>query len=145
MNEPELFDEASNPNSIKNLRGSESRDTFKWAHKKIGNGYYASDADLVLAEFHPRGIVAYIDFKKVGDIVTATEKIIYDEWVQSKPVFVVEGIDPEFGPFTIYEYLQGGQLKFICCLKDQNEYRNWELSLRMEYKKNCHRKLFCQA
>jgi hypothetical protein len=120
-------------NNIKNLKGSEKRDMFKWAHKnKMGNApFYASDADLCLIMDRPnRGVVAYLDYKGSNEGITFTEKILYDEWTQTKPVYIVEGSDPENGPFVIKLYCLGGETKFICKAENWQEFTLWEAGIR---------------
>ena len=121
---------------LKNLKGSSKRDMFKWAHKnKTNRTFYASDCDLCIVSFRPRGVVAYFDYKGSGECVTSTETVLYDEWSKTKPVFIVEGSDPENGPFIIHRYIPGSnEYKKICDLKDWNEFDNWEESVRKEYK-----------
>ena len=121
--------------NIKNLKGSDKRDMFKWAHKNKMNGapFYASDADLCLITTSPRGVVAYLDYKGSGEGVTFTEKILYDEWSETKPVYIVEGIDPENGPFVVFKYVIGGELVHQCNLKDWSDFTNWEAEIRREY------------
>ena len=145
MNNPydtyDPYKDAANPNTKKNLIGSRSRDLFKWLHKQIGGGYHASDTDLALIDFNTRDVIAYLDYKQIGDTVTETEKVLYDRWSRDTPVFIVEGVIVEgatlkVGPFTIKRYLFGGQLEFICNLKDLNAYQRWELAIRQDYSKN---------
>lgn len=94
--------------SKKNLKGSESRDEFKRAHKQRLDGRcYAADADFVLARKTPPGIVAYLDFKLPWDNITFTEVLIYNEWTQTHPVFIIESYDPKRGPYNIYRYESG--------------------------------------
>ena len=126
--------------SKKNLKGSEKRDVFKWAHKNQGNmsaaSFYAADADLCLLSTKPRGVVAYIDYKGGGEGITFTEKILYDEWVERRPVYIVEGSDPLNGPFKIFRYKHGGETQFVIDLSGWDDYMIWEAELRREYFKN---------
>lgn len=120
--------------NIKNLKGSESRDVFKWAHKnKMNAPFYASDADLCLVCDKPRGVVAYLDYKTNGDSVTYSERILYDEWTVTKPVFIIQGNDPENGPFKIYQYVAGGTMEYICDATTWQDFEKWEASIRREY------------
>ncbi len=120
---------------IKNLKGSEKRDVFKWAHKaKMENAsFYASDADLVLAGTFPRGVIAYLDYKGSGEGITFTEQIVYDEWVISKPVYIIKGSDPENGPFVVSKYICGGSTEYECTLDDWEQFLKWEAMLRRDY------------
>lgn len=122
---------------LKDLKGSPKRDIFKWAHKnKINAPFYASDCDLCIVSDNPRGVVAYLDYKGSGETVTYTEHILYDEWSQTRHVYIIEGSDPENGPFTVKEYQAGKELKFVCLLKDWNDFTKWEAALRREYAKH---------
>jgi len=122
---------------IKNLKGSEKRDIFKWAHKnKMGNAdFYAADADLCLITNSKKnpGVVAYLDYKDVTDDITYTERFLYDEWTASKPVFIVEAADPENGPFTIYQYKSGGGKKRLCNLENWEAFMSWEAEIRRNH------------
>jgi len=119
----------------KSLKGSAKRDLFKWAHKNKMNGspFYASDADLCLVMSKPRGVVAYLDYKGSGEGVTFTEGILYDEWVATKPVYIIESKDPENGPFIVMEYQFGGELIPSCKLNNWDDFIKWEAELRRNY------------
>ena len=126
----------------KNLQGSESRDIFKRKHKSINRLCYATDLDLVLVAKHPPGVVAYLDYKKLGDSVTFTEALLYNFFLTMSPVYLVEGDDPEKGPFTIMRYFGGDwrpnppdiETEIVAVISDWNEFETWELDLRAEYK-----------
>lgn len=121
---------------IRNLKGSEKRDVFKWAHKnKMNAPFYASDADLCLVMFDPRGVVSYLDYKGSNECITSSEKILYDEWVITKPVYIIKGADPEMGPFEVHEYILGGETNFICNLSNWSEFMSWEAGVRREFVK----------
>jgi hypothetical protein len=123
----------------KNLKGSPKRDIFKWAHKNKMNApsFYASDCDLCIVSFNPRGVVAYFDYKGSGESITPSETVLYDEWAKAKPVFIVEGTDPENGPFTVSKYISGIEpTEDVCTLKDWSDFLKWEASLRLEYSKS---------
>lgn len=93
--------------SKRSLIGSESRDQFKREHKNHGRDLYASDADLVLISKTPPGVVAYLDYKIALDSVTFAETILYNEWMATRPVYVIVGQNPVDGPFDVYRY-EGG-------------------------------------
>ena len=91
---------------LRHLRGSKSRDHFKWWHKqKLRGCDYASDLDLILVEkvftgtkdkegyWHKGVIVAAIDFKSYDvEEPTFTEVIVYNWSVDSGvPVYLVSG------------------------------------------------------
>ena len=123
----------------KELKGSEKLDMFKYMHKKLNRSYYAADGDLVLITKYPSpGVVAYLDYKANGDSVTFSEVILYNEWLKTKPVYIVQGNDPENGPFDIYSYLGGNyipdppdvELQYICTVETWAEFEQWEKSIR---------------
>lgn len=124
------------------LKGSEKRDIFKWAHKQLGNGLYATDADLCLISKYPPGTVAYLDFKGSGEGITFAEVIQYNQWMQQAPVFIIEGRDPEHGPFAVKRYLGGDwqphpptvNLEHELDADDWQEFGQWERRLRAEYR-----------
>ena len=121
---------------IKNLKGSEKRDLFKWAHKnKMNSPFYASDADLCLIMFDPRGVVAYLDYKGSREGITETEKVLYDEWVCTKPVYIIKGEEPETGPFEVHECIFGGETEYRYSCPDWAALEKWEASIRREYKR----------
>ncbi|MHC4635748.1 MAG: hypothetical protein ACYSYU_11160 [Planctomycetota bacterium] len=120
----------------RNLTGSPKRDIFKRRHKDLNKSYYASDADLCFISFKPRGVVAYIDYKGSGEEVTATEEVLYDEWLETKPVFIIEGVNPEEGPFTIWRYLGSEEgLEYVAFVADWAGLEDWEGGLRNEFRK----------
>ena len=129
--------------SKKQLQGSESRDIFKRYHKHINKLCYCIDADLVLVEKDPEGIVAYIDFKKPKDSVTFAEALAYNEWAKTKPVYIVEADSPERGPFSIRQYLRANwrpnppvvEWGDTVLVANWSEYEQWELEIRNNYYK----------
>lgn len=127
----------------RNLRGSEKRDIFKQKHKTLNREFYATDADFCLVSKVPPGTVAYFDYKGSGEGVTFSEAIQYNEWMKTAPVFIVEGKDPENGPFTVRRYLGANwrpnppdvNYGDPIILKDWPAFGKWELSIRNEYKR----------
>jgi len=123
------------------LRGSEKRDTFKRRHKDLDGSFYATDADFCLVSKYPPGTVAYLDYKDLGDNVTFTEVIQYNEWMTHAPVYIVEGGDPDNGPFVIKRYLGGDwkpdppdvDLEFVTQGENWYGLGIWEAGLRQEY------------
>lgn len=93
-------------------KGSPSRDLFKYLRKRLPGSFYALDADLELVNKNPPFIVARLDFKKAGDIVTFTEALAYNEMVEKHriPVFIIEAVGefldvhPSKHRFNVYEY-----------------------------------------
>jgi hypothetical protein len=120
---------------LKNLKGSPKRDVFKWAHKNKMNApsFYASDCDLCIVSFEPRGVVAYLDYKGSGEEVTRTETVLYDEWARTKPVYIIEGYDPENGPFTVSQYHDANHMDEVAYLKNWDDFHRWEAKLRYQY------------
>jgi hypothetical protein len=120
---------------LKSLKGSPKRDVFKWAHKNMMDApsFYASDCDLCIVSFDPRGVVAYLDYKGSGEDVTRTETVLYDEWARTKPVYIIEGVDPEHGPFTVSQYFDADHLEEVAYLKDWRDFQRWEAKLRNQY------------
>lgn len=125
------------------LKGSEKRDIFKQRHKMLDSGFYATDADLCLVSKFPPGIVAYLDYKGSGEPVTFTECITYNKWMREAPVYIVEGENPESGPFIVRWYLGGnwkpdppnisyGEAVF---LENWIAFGDWERELRREYRR----------
>lgn len=127
----------------RNLQGSENLDIFKRRHKSINPIFYACDGDLCLVSKFPPGTVAYLDYKTTTDYVTFSEGIQYNEWMHHAPVFIIEGDDPENGPFTIYRYLGANwrpepptvNLEKVEYCETWTEFEAWETWIRNEYRK----------
>ena len=129
-------------NKTRNLRGSQSRDTFKYMHKQCCSPkFYASDLDFMLVE--PPGLVACLDFKLPGQEVTFAEVLAYNVLLKTSPVYIVESPSPEAGPFKIYQYLGGDwhsrppsvELVFVCACEGWGAFSRWEGQLRQEYRR----------
>lgn len=128
----------------KNAQGSEAKDVFKKKHKQeLPGGCYATDVDLVLIDKQPPGVVAFLDYKKPYDSVTFTEALYYNLIMYNAPVFIIESSTPEDGPFVISRYLGGDwrpeppdvEIEHVTNLTDWTEFKEWECSLRQEYRK----------
>ena len=94
----------------RNLKGSDRRDVFKWAHKQppFPSSFYACDIDFCLVSHDPPGIVALLDVKFPGEPVTFAEVLAYNHWVAVNiPVYIIEARDAVNGPFTVRQYLSG--------------------------------------
>jgi len=125
------------------LKGSEKRDLFKRRHKELNKRFYATDADFCLVSKFPPGTVAYLDYKGSGEGVTFAEAIQYNEWMPRAPVYIVEGRDPEAGPFIIRRYLGADwqpepplvNYGEAVTAEDWQEFERWEARLRAEYRK----------
>lgn len=125
------------------LKGSPSRDTFKWRHKGLSKYFYAMDLDFCLISKYPPGIVACLDYKTSRDAVTFSEAIAYNQLVKLAPVYIIESDTPADGPFVIREYLcadwkpeppvvtWGEEIT----ISDWKELGEWESRLRIEYRK----------
>jgi hypothetical protein len=120
------------------LKGSPSRDTFKLYHKKkMPSSFYACDLDLILVQKPPQ-IIAFIDFKKKGDIIQFSEVLAYNILQAVAPVYIVRGDSPENGPFQVYRYLDGNyipdpphvSLEITTYCPDWQSLREWEAILR---------------
>ncbi len=104
---------------------------------------YATDADFCLVSKEPPGTVAYLDYKRPRDKIQFAEVIQYNEWMKSAPVYIVEGEDPNSGPFVIKRYLGGDwkpeppkvTLEDEATCQDWDAFWNWERKLREEYKR----------
>lgn len=124
----------------KGLQGSSWRDRFKRAHKTISARFYAVDADLVLVEKDPPGVVAIVDYKHPNDRITFAEVIAYNAMTQYVPVYIVCGLPS--GPFDIFRYLGGDprpdppavRLELVRTCRDWREFEAWERELRRTYK-----------
>lgn len=99
------------------LKGSKTRDQFKYLHKNLLNrSFYALDSDLELVEKHPPFIVARLDFKCLGDSISFTEGIAYNEYTEKlAPIYIIEAqcrarefieMDSETHRFNVYQYIQ---------------------------------------
>ncbi len=116
---------------VKNAKGSESRDVYKWWHKQIDDFYnlpeakkwYAIDIDLCLVDFD-KGILAFLDYKKPTDKITSAEKVVYDELLEKGyDVFLIVGELPKIP--QVYKYTKGGGQMFV-----SNNCIEWEMNLR---------------
>lgn len=123
------------------LQGSSWRDRFKRAHKSISARFYACDADLLLIEKDPPGVVAIVDYKHPNDRITFAEVIAYNALAEHVPVYIVIGLPN--GPFDVFHYLEGDprpdppcvRLELVCTCRDWREFESWERGLRSAYKR----------
>ena len=124
------------------LKGSPSRDLFKYNHKKLNNKFWGCDVDFVLLDKYPfPDIVAAIDYKKWMEEITFAEVIVYNALIiRGIKVFIVEG-DAETGCFRISEYVGGHHVKPsyklepVCTTTSWDEFEQWEQALRLTAKK----------
>ncbi len=139
----------------RNLEGSPSRDRFKVLHKQLlGKWCYALDSDLELIEKFPRpGIVARLDFKALGDSISFTEAIAYNEYkIKLAPIYIVEAqvfpgqfvkSDPLTHRFNIYLFKEADYhpnpptvaKQLIAERLTWKEFEQWEITLRTQWRK----------
>lgn len=122
------------------LVGAPRRDAFKAAHKVMlgGGGYYASDVDLALVAKAPEGIVAFLDCKQPGELLSMAEVLAYNALLVLAPIYVVEVRDAWKGPFRIHRYRGGDhrprppevQLEAVTTCVDWPAFKRWEAHLR---------------
>ena len=129
------------------LRGSKTRDNFKFWHKElrhrfaIASRFYASDIDFVLVEKlpYPR-IVAVLDYKAERENIhpSFSEVITYNDFLDlAIPVFIVQS-DDRFTWFNIWRYAGGDSKPSppVCTLTPVlmrgtvNDFVDWEEMLR---------------
>lgn len=123
------------------LKGSPSRDEFKYWHKRAGPPRaYATDLDFVLIEKFPYRIAAVIDYKTLGDKISFAEVVAYNEFLKAGwPVYIIQGpAEPPFNNLSVYEY-EGGDpvpnppiynLRTVAENMSETEYWTWEMWLR---------------
>lgn len=132
-------------NSKKHLKGSWSRDEFKYWHKYVLPGFFtASDLDLGLTGRNPNRLLCHLDYKQFNDSLTKDEVIMYNEYLKKGiKTFIIKGDLSKirdktieninckkiafdlFNAFQVYEYLQDGKLNLV-----SNNYFKWECELR---------------
>lgn len=111
--------------------------------KRLPRSCYGIDIDFALIEKSPPGIVAILDYKRPGDKVTFSEVIAYNALAQHWWVFIVEGQDPEKGPFVARQYLDGDWRPDVPVVRYGQEYHletwadfgAWEKWLRSQYRR----------
>lgn len=139
-----------------NQKGSPSRDLFKLLHKKMmPPSCWALDSDLELVEKFPFPfIVARLDFKVAGDIVSFTEAISYSTLINcppphNVPVYIIEASpifratdEPEHHRFNIYRLLYADyrpnppktEMQSILHDVTWEQLAEWEMELRRQRK-----------
>lgn len=146
-------------NGKRELRGSRSRDLFKYLHKQMmSRNCYALNSDLELVEKYPTPFtVARLDFKTLGDRITFTEAIAYNEYstklapvyiveVQARPV-AFETIEPEDHRFNVYRFISADprpepptvERDPIASNLTWQELAQWEERMRAERKREMRR------
>lgn len=89
------------------LKGSPSRDSFKYQHKKLSRKLYACDLDFILVAKFPYRIIAFIDYKQGTEPLTFSEVIAFNQLKTIALVFIIRGKEAESGPFQIFKF-EGG-------------------------------------
>lgn len=138
-------------------KGSESRDLFKYLHKNLLNSrFFALDSDLELIEKNPiQFIVARLDFKLEGDIISFSEAIAYNQLVKMPepykiPIYIIEAKKPftekdvKNHRFNIYEYVNADwrpnpprvEKRLISANLGWDELGTWEAQLRNDRKQS---------
>lgn len=129
----------------KDLEGSKTNDKWRWLRKQVlSKRFYGIDGDFICTSKNPMGIVAYFDLKSsMGEKVTFSETIAYNQWLKTTPVYILYIIDIEVGHFVIKRYAGGNpkpeppevELKNERLVQDWIEYGEWEQQLRTRYEK----------
>ncbi len=126
-------------NDIKNLKGSPSRDLFKWGHKQVLRAqFWAVDIDLML--YYKEGCLSQspviLDYKKEGDKITPVEIGAYNALLDKDiPIFIIVGkleettINEDFRKLKVYKYnkstLERTNLELV-----SNNFVKWETNYR---------------
>jgi len=125
------------------LRGSPARDAFKRWHKDLSGTLYACDADFILVNKYPPGIVAIVDYKRQDDRTTFSEVLAYNAFVSlGIDVFVMQGEPGE--RLDVYKYVGGDyrpeppvvELRHEETIHNNVEFENWERALRKQWSKS---------
>ena len=123
-------------NGKQKIKGSDSRDHFKFMHKQSHPGHYACDLDFVLVRKDPDGIVALLDYKSRLDEVTFSEVVTFNDFInRGIPVYIIVG-DAYAGCFEILRYMGGNKLKprytlkSLCRTQCWEDFHKWESAIR---------------
>jgi len=125
-----------------NLKGSPSRDTFKFMHKKLSRRLYGCDLDYICVDKYPYRIVCFYDYKSQYEAITFSEVIAFNVLKDLVPVFIVRSRNPETGPFVIFKY-EGGDpspepptysLTLLRQCETWVDFQQWEEQIRLESK-----------
>jgi hypothetical protein len=120
------------------LKGSPSRNGFKYLHKKLSRRFYACDLDFILVGKSPYRIIAFLDYKRQTEPLTFSEIIAFNELKKLAPVFIVRSNNVEQGPFQILRF-EGGDptpdppvynLTAIHYCKTWQDLEDWEAGVR---------------
>jgi hypothetical protein len=136
----------------RSLKGSASRDEFKFWHKNnLPTRHWACDLDFVLIDKRDgkAGIVAVIDFKQwiadeaKRDGISFTEAGMFSDFLDfGCRVFIVWGVDPSQPPFWIQEVLSADPIPdppFVYQspmleVKTAQDFDEWENAIRKEWR-----------
>jgi hypothetical protein len=124
------------------LKGSPSRDIFKFMHKQQCKEHWGCDLDFIWVMKYPQpDIVAGLDYKTECDEVTFSEVIAYNALLfRGISIYIVVG-DAESGCFDVYEYIGGHHsrprytLEFICKTNSWREFHQWQAEIRKSFAK----------
>lgn len=128
---------------LRNRSGSSSRDYFRLLHKKrLPAHMFGVDLDFVWVEKNPHMVIAGVDIKLIGDGITFTEVILYNEWIaQFAPLYLIyaksRGAIAK-GAFSIYRYESGNpgpeppivQKRLVKTVANWREFGEWQQALR---------------
>lgn len=143
-----------------NLKGSPSRDAFKFWHKQKRESFYGGDIDFFLIEKvyvnnHPHAkIIALLDFKTNTEKLTFVEVAAYEHFrnlgfqifiIHANVVFKNDNsvdLAESFQRFAIYKYIAGDwkprppryELKTIKSNITPDEYWQWETNIRHKFR-----------
>ncbi len=131
-----------------NQKGSTLNDLIKLLHKlRLPPHMFGCDVDLMIVEKNPDCIVAFKDFKRIGEQVTFSEVIAYNQLMKVAPIYLIYAgseQDAQNGVLTVYRYLGGNRgpnpptirMELYARLQSWEEYRRWEQELRNATKPN---------
>lgn len=123
------------------LRGSPLRDLYKQLHKqRLPASMFGCDLDFVITEKNPDCIVAFVDMKRPGELVTFAEVIVYNQLLRLAPLYLLYANEDALGEgrFEIRRYLGGNRGPNPPTIRSELygrvdnwlEYRRWEQALR---------------
>lgn len=127
------------------LKGSPSRDEFKYWHKNaLPQSYYGCDLDYLCVTKSPLpGIIAAFDYKESNDSISFTEVIAYNDLnAKGIAVYIVQSTArSDFASFNVSLFIKGNHLpnpptyETQVLLKDatQEQFIEWEGKLRQTW------------
>ena len=119
--------------NIKDLKGSPSRDLFKWAHKQLfPKSFWGFDLDLVLLS--RKGILCALDYKKETDELTPVEIGGYNDLLEKGiSIFIIVGEVKEpkdLCKLLVYKYNESQKFEKPNLELISKNYAEWEISFR---------------